>query len=71
MPNQHIKLTIVKLIVVFLVSTSSFSLYATELDTFNIRQYNIKNNQLKQCLSKIANEEKNKHPQIGLVVTYN
>ena len=71
MLKQYIKSIIVKLIVVFVAITSSFSVYATEIDTFNIRQYKIKKHQLEQCLSKIVKEENNKHyRQVGLVVTY-
>ena len=71
MPKQSIKSIIVKLIVVFAAITRGYSIYATEIDTFNIRQYKIKKHQLEQCLSKIAKEENNKHYwQIGLVVTY-
>ena len=71
MPKQYKKSIIFKLIVIFVAITSSFSLCATEIDTFVIRQYKFKNHQLEQCLSKIAKEENKKHyRQIGLVVTY-
>lgn len=69
--EQSIKSIIIDIIVVFAAITCSFSLYATEIDTFNIRQYKIKNHQLEQCLSKVAKEERKKHyGQIGLIVTY-
>lgn len=70
MPKQHIKSIIITLIIVFAAIACGLPLYATGIDTFNIRQYRIKKHQLEQCLSKIAKEESNKHyGQIGFVVT--
>lgn len=70
MSNYLIKPILRKLIISFVALTMGLASYATEPDTFNLREYKIKNLQLKRYLSKIAEGETNKHHrQVALVVT--
>ena len=70
MRERILKFIIKRIIIGFLVITSVFTSYAIEIDTFNIPQYRIKNQQQKKCLSKVAEEESGKlYQQVGLVVT--